>query len=240
MKRVLLLAAVMTVFLLMPAMMAMSQGYPWDEVVFDSESRAWDASRLKLVLENDGTMTAFVLVRDVYVYLDNHDVRASWKGHPQMETSFNGLVQTRGASTDRLLEKILAYDRSPGQLAGLFWASDLTGWELTNLRDHDSEYVYEAYTRILAQGTPVEREEVMFVLRGIPVSNMIHGQFILLYPGNPDGTTDHVWLNPGFMDYRDHDTYWVRDCQDEQAEGEIINGEFVGRVFHSIPVPCSW
>jgi len=172
----------------------------------------------ELVMENNGTMTAYILVRDIYVDLTGAIERASWKGHPQAEIAFNGLVQTRGLSTTEFIQRIFSYDNVPNQLAGIFFASDATGWELSKLKDHDSLYNQEIHFRIVNAGTDYQREEVMFVLRGIPLCcDLVHGQFIFLYPGNPDGTTDHVWLNPGWMDPRDHTQYWVPDCQDVDA-----------------------
>gem|GEM_PF-6584987 len=215
----------------------------WDALVFDGESRAWDASRMKLVLENDGSsMTAYILVRDVYVDFNGQAEKVSWKGHPQEETSFNGLIQTRGLSTSEFINAIREYDGISGQLAGIFYTSDATGWELTNLRDHDAFYYQEIYSRVADTGTSFQREQVLFVLRGIPLnSDLVHGQFLLLYPGNPDGTTDHVWFNPGWMDERDHVQYWVGDCQDKDAEGEIINGCFGPTgLFRAENVPCAW
>jgi len=234
--------AIVVLVAIMPIVAVANQNsQPWNTLAFDEQSRAWDANRMKLVMENNGTMTAYILVRDIYVDLTGAIERASWKGHPQAEIAFNGLVQTRGLSTTEFIQRIFSYDNVPNQLAGIFFASDATGWELSKLKDHDSLYNQEIHFRIVNAGTDYQREEVMFVLRGIPLCcDLVHGQFIFLYPGNPDGTTDHVWLNPGWMDPRDHTQYWVPDCQDVDAEGEIINGHFVRNVFVSENVPCAW
>lgn len=241
MKRI--VPVVVVIFLAASVAIGAQEGYPWSILAFDDESRAWDATRILLVREG-ATMTAYFLVRDI-ISIDINDVvtRISWKGHRQAETAFNGLVQTRGLTTESFIDALLAYDKVPGQLAGLFWASDLTGWETTALKDHDERYRQEIYYRTNNPGSGgVEREEVLFILRGIPIGDqLVHGNFIFLYQGNPDGTVDHVWVHPGWMDERDHRQYWVKDCQDRDSEGEIVNGfwDAEGR-FYSINVPCSW
>ncbi|MFA6437037.1 MAG: hypothetical protein WC242_02940 [Candidatus Paceibacterota bacterium] len=216
-----------------------NNNYPWNVLVFDGQSRAWDASRMKLVPEPDGTITAYVLVRDIYIVAAGQTVRASWKGHIQEEIAFNGLVQTRGLSTPEFIQSVFSYDSIGKQLAGIFWSSDQTGWELSRLRDHDATYRQEIYSRTVRTDSDGTWEEVIFVLHGIPISGTVHGQLIFLYPGNPDGTVDHVWLNPGWMDTRDHDQYWVIDCQDRDAFGEIINGVFDRSNFQPIKIPCT-
>ena len=188
--------------------------WPWNKLEFPATGDESVVSKMLLEIQPDGTLTAYLLVRDVFWKKDD----GSWEKQPLEKLVFTSYIQSKSGHFEEVIE-------------GLYWASDQTGWgiEAPNWRWHDDTYKYAYYVggeTVSFEGQDFWRRKVMFVIQGIPLPparDVICAQFLLRYR-NPDGSFDYVWLNPGYLDRQDRDKYWVPDLF--TPDGLVIRGKF--------------
>ena len=211
---VLLLLGVLAVLVSVFGSAKEAANWPWNKLSFSSADDESIVSRMLLEVQADGTLTAYLLVRDVF-WKDNN---SSWQKQPLEKLAFTSYVQSPSGHFEDVIES-------------LYWASDQTGWgiESPNWKWHNDVYKYAYYVSgetVNFSGKSFWRRKVMFIIQGIPLpqtGTVVCAQFLLRYK-NPDGSFDYVWFNPGFLDHQDRDKYWVPDLLTPQ--GLVIRGKF--------------